>query len=112
MPQSLSQLYAHLIFNTKDRFPFLKGEIRDRIHGYFATVVRDMGSQFVVVGGNDDHVHILFDIGRMYFHLYSVFGKGRVDGLQSLADFVGVDPIGSRKRVELFASVDFIDIVS
>ncbi len=33
MPQSLSQLYAHLIFSTRDRFPFLKDDIRERVHG-------------------------------------------------------------------------------
>lgn len=66
MPQSLSQLYAHLVFSTKDRFPFLKDDIRDRVHGYLATVLRDMGSPFVVVGGVEDHVHILFDLGRIH----------------------------------------------
>jgi len=66
MPQSLSQLYAHLIFSTKDRFPFLKDDIRERVHGYLATVLRDMGSPFVVVGGVDDHIHILFDMGRIH----------------------------------------------
>jgi len=59
MPRSLSQLYAHLIFSTKDRFPFLKDYARGRVHGYLATVVRDMRSPFVVVGGIDDHVHLL-----------------------------------------------------
>jgi putative transposase len=66
MPQSLSQLYAHLIFSTKDRYPFLKEDIRDRVHAYLATVLRGMGSPFVVVGGIDDHVHILFDMGRIH----------------------------------------------
>ena len=66
MPQSLSQLYAHLIFSTKDRFPFIKVDIRQRVHGYLATTLRDMGSPFVVVGGVEDHVHILFDMGRIH----------------------------------------------
>ena len=66
MPQSLSQLYAHLIFSTKDRYPFLKADIRDRVHGYLATTLRDMGSPFVVVGGVADHVHVLFDMGRIH----------------------------------------------
>ncbi|CAD72711.1 hypothetical protein RB2557 [Rhodopirellula baltica SH 1] len=60
MPQSLSQLYVHVIFSTKDRFPFLKDDIRDRVHAYLASVLREMGSPFVVVGGVDDHVHVLF----------------------------------------------------
>lgn len=66
MPQSLSQLYAHLIFSTKDRLPFLKDDIRQRVHGYLAATIRDMGSPFVVVGGATDHVHILFDMGRIH----------------------------------------------
>jgi REP element-mobilizing transposase RayT len=66
MPQSLSQLYAHLIFSTKNRFPFLEDDIRKRVHAYLATTLRDMGSPFVVVGGVADHVHILFDMGRIH----------------------------------------------
>lgn len=56
----------YLIFSTKDRFPFLKEDIRDRTHAYLATILRDMGSPFVVVGGVADHVHILFDMGRIH----------------------------------------------
>lgn len=64
MPQSLTQLSAHLIFSTKDRKPLLKEEIRPRVHGYLATVIRSMDCPYVVVGGVADHVHILFDIGK------------------------------------------------
>ena len=66
MPQSLSQLYAHLIFSTKGRFPFLGEDIRPRVHAFLATILRDMGSPVVVVGGVADHVHILFDMGRIH----------------------------------------------
>lgn len=66
MPQSLSQLYVHLIFSTKDRYPFLTDDIRERVHAYLATILRDMGSPYTVVGGVEDHVHILFDMGRLH----------------------------------------------
>ena len=66
MPQSHSQLYAHLIFSTKDRFAFLADDIRPHVHAYLATILRDMGSPFVVVGGVADHVHVLFDMGRIH----------------------------------------------
>jgi putative transposase len=65
MPQSLTKLYAHLIFSTKNRKPFLDDQIRARVHAYLATIVRDLDSPFVVVGGVADHVHILFDMGKM-----------------------------------------------
>jgi REP element-mobilizing transposase RayT len=65
VPQSLTKLYAHLIFSTKNRQPFLDDEIRPRVHAYLATIIRDLDSPWVVVGGVADHVHILFDIGKM-----------------------------------------------
>jgi REP element-mobilizing transposase RayT len=65
MPQSLTKLYAHLVFSTKSRHPFLDDEIRPRVHAYLATIVRQMDSAWVVVGGVADHVHILFDMGKL-----------------------------------------------
>ena len=50
MPQSFAQLYAHLIFSTKNRRPFLDDEIRPRVHGYLATVIRNLDSLLVVAG--------------------------------------------------------------
>ncbi len=66
MPQSLTKLYAHVIFSTKNRQPFLDDAIRPRVHAYLATIVREMDSPWVVVGGVADHVHILFDMGEMH----------------------------------------------
>jgi REP element-mobilizing transposase RayT len=66
VPQSLTKLYAHLIFSTKNRQPFLDESIRPRVHAYLATVIRDLDSPWVVVGGVADHVHILFDMGKMH----------------------------------------------
>ena len=65
MPQSLTKLYAHLIFSTKNRQPFLDDAIRPKVHAYLATIVREMDSPWVVVGGVADHVHLLFDMGKM-----------------------------------------------
>jgi putative transposase len=66
MPQSLTRLYAHLVFSTKDRQPFLDETIRSRVHAYMATIIRELDSPWIVVGGVADHVHILFDIGKKH----------------------------------------------
>ncbi len=66
MPQSLTKIYVHLIFSTKNRQPFLDEAIRPRVHAYLATILRDLDSSWVVVGGVADHVHILFDMGKMH----------------------------------------------
>ncbi len=34
MPQSLTKLYAHLIFSTKNREPFLDDNVRDFLERY------------------------------------------------------------------------------
>ena len=66
MPQSFAKLYAHLIFSTKNRKSFLDDEVRPRVHAYLATIIRNLDSRYVVVGGVADHVHILFDMGKMH----------------------------------------------
>ncbi len=43
MPQSLSVLYAHLIFSTKRREPTLTSDVRPQTHAYLAGIMRSMG---------------------------------------------------------------------
>ena len=64
MPQSFCKVYAHLIFSTRNRRRLLGSDIRSRVHGYLASLVRDFDSPYVVVGGVQDHVHILFAMAK------------------------------------------------
>ena len=66
MPQSLTKLYAHLVFSTKNCEPFLDDEILPRVYAFLATVLRDMDSPWAVVGEVEDHVHMLFDMGKKH----------------------------------------------
>jgi len=64
MPQSLSDVTLHLIFSTKERYPFLDQEIRDSMHRYLATLCRDLGSTCHKVGGVSDHAHLVTSLPR------------------------------------------------
>ncbi len=64
MPQSLSKVIVHIIFSTKDRESWLESNVRSRMHGYLATICRDLGADFVRVGGVADHVHIVTTLPR------------------------------------------------
>ena len=67
MAQSLSRLWTHLIFSTKERFPFLANEqIRPDMHAYLATLLRSLDCETLVVDGTADHVHALFALSRKY----------------------------------------------
>lgn len=60
MPQSLVQLYVHLVFSTKDRRPFLSDEkILTGMHAYLAGTCINLESPAIKIGGVADHVHIL-----------------------------------------------------
>jgi REP element-mobilizing transposase RayT len=64
MPQSLSQLYVHLVFSTKHREPLLSSPVRERLHAYLATVLKNQDSPALKVGGTSDHVHALFRLSK------------------------------------------------
>ncbi len=65
MSQSLAQIYLHLVFSTKNRQPFLRDkEFRSRTHAYIAGICKNVGCPAVIVGGVEDHVHILCRLGK------------------------------------------------
>ena len=64
MPQSLARLHVHLVFSTKQRIPWITDEVRDPLHRYMAVVLADLGCPAVLVNSVDDHVHVLFELGR------------------------------------------------
>ncbi len=65
MPQSLVQIYVHIVFSTKDRKPFLRdNEFRDRTHRYLAGICKNLNAPAILVGGAFDHVHILCRLGK------------------------------------------------
>ena len=64
MPQSHSQVICHLVFSTKNRVKSIDSPIRDRLHGYMATILRDMDSCAYRVGGTADHIHVACSLPR------------------------------------------------
>jgi len=67
MAQSLSRLWTHLIFSTKNRFPFLSDKaIRSDMNRYLATMLREQDCETLIVNGVEDHVHALFALSRTH----------------------------------------------
>jgi REP element-mobilizing transposase RayT len=64
MPQSLARLHVHLIFSTKNREPVLRDAVRDPLHRYMAEVLKNLGCPAMLINSVEDHVHILFELGR------------------------------------------------
>jgi putative transposase len=65
MPQSLSQIYLHTIFSTKNRFPFFTTPDRQsELHAYLAGTIKTLDCTPIQIGGVADHVHLLTTLSR------------------------------------------------
>jgi REP-associated tyrosine transposase len=65
LPQSLAKVLIHIVFSTKNRYPFLVDkEIRNKMHTYIGGVCNNLDCPVIVVGGVADHVHILCKLQR------------------------------------------------
>lgn len=65
MPQSLARVVLHVVFSTKHRVPFLRDPaLRGRLHAYMAGVLQNLGCEPIVIGGVEDHVHLLCNLAR------------------------------------------------
>lgn len=54
-----NNLYTHFILITKNRYPFIKEESRERIEKYITGIVNNTGSKLYAIYPNPEHVHIL-----------------------------------------------------
>ncbi len=61
MASTLSKIYIQLIFAVKGRYSLMPLQWLPTVHAYMAATVRSLGHECVVVGGTENHVHILIE---------------------------------------------------
>jgi REP element-mobilizing transposase RayT len=65
MPQSLARILVHSVFSTKDRRPLLRDTaLRQELHHYLGGILKHLDCQPIIVGGVEDHVHLLARLSR------------------------------------------------
>ena len=65
MSSSYCNLLYHIVFSTKNRQPFLRDkEFRARTHAYLAGICKNLDCPSLIIGGVEDHVHILCRFGK------------------------------------------------
>src|SRR6185436_10224296 len=88
MPQSLSVVYIHLIFSTKERRPFLQDPtILEEVHKYLGGISRTLDCVPIITGGKADHIHLLARFGRTITQAEWVKELKRVSNLWIKKDF-------------------------
>jgi len=61
MPQSLSLVYIHIIFSTKNRVKQIDENIQHSVFEYLGGICKGLKCNPVQVGGYLNHVHVEYD---------------------------------------------------
>lgn len=71
MSSTFLSLHYHIVFSTKERRTLIRSEWRSQLHRYLGGTVRGLGGVPEIVGGVEDHVHLL--VGLRATHCLSNF---------------------------------------
>ena len=59
MGSTFFSLHYHIVFSTKERRQLIRTDWRPRLHSYLGGTIRGMNGVAEIVGGVEDHVHLL-----------------------------------------------------
>jgi len=64
MAQSLSKVYVHIVFSTKNRENTIDNKIEDSLFEYIGGICKGLECNPLIVGGYQNHIHILCMLSR------------------------------------------------
>ena len=59
MANTFTCLHYHTIFSTKNREPWLRTDVQERVWAYLGGIARENKLTPLLIGGIEDHIHIL-----------------------------------------------------
>lgn len=60
MSHSLTKIWIHAIWSTKERFPLIIPPVELKVHAFMQKELEEMGCPVRAINGMADHVHCLF----------------------------------------------------
>jgi REP element-mobilizing transposase RayT len=63
MGSSYISNHIHVVFSTKKRVRSIKEEMQPKLWAYMAGIAKNHGMHAVKIGGIEDHVHLLINLG-------------------------------------------------
>lgn len=64
MAQTHVSVYLHIVFSTKNRFPFITPEIEAELFAYIGGILSNLGCRLIAANGTDNHVHLLVSLDK------------------------------------------------
>src|SRR6476620_4649853 len=62
MANTFTSLHCHIIFSTKNREPWLRQDIEERVWAYLGGIARENDMKSLRIGGIENHVHLLLGL--------------------------------------------------
>lgn len=63
MPHSFVSSVYHIVFSTKQRTQLIRPDLQARLWNYLAAIARNHNVHVLAIGGTDNHVHLLLELG-------------------------------------------------
>jgi len=63
MPSSFVSNHVHIVFSTKNRLRLIPEDLQPKLWAYMAGIAKNHGMHAVAIGGIEDHVHSLLNLG-------------------------------------------------
>ena len=82
MSHSLTKIWVHATFSTKDRVPLLKDHFSDQIYEHINGRLSGLGCDVRIISGTEDHSHILFLLSPDKYAAFSV-SESNVEGVEN-----------------------------
>ena len=64
MAQTLTRLLTHIVFSTKERRNLITPAVETELHAYLGGICRNRQSPALVIGGSENHVHLLISLSK------------------------------------------------
>lgn len=64
MAQTLTRLLTHIVFSTKERRNLITPAVEPELHAYLGGICRNRESPALVIGGTENHVHLLISLSK------------------------------------------------
>lgn len=65
MPSSYVSHHVHIVFGTKNRVRAIPENVQPKLWAYIAGIAKHHGMHAVAIGGMNDRVHLLIELGAM-----------------------------------------------
>lgn len=62
MSATFRSIKLHVVFGTRDRVSSITRELRPLLHQYLGGIAKNSGCHPLMIGGVEDHVHLLLDL--------------------------------------------------